>query len=98
MYKHRIKKRRSRVKEKGTAYSARRRKGFNLRIVSDPNICGGDPCIVGTRIPVHVILSHLAAGESPREILKNFPTLKKEDIQACLEFASYLSTEKAIPA
>jgi uncharacterized protein (DUF433 family) len=98
VYKHRIRKRRLRVREKKARYVARRRRGFGLRIVSDPNICGGDPCIVGTRIPVHVILSHLAAGDSPREILKNFPTLKKEDIQACLEFASYLSTEKAIPA
>lgn len=68
----------------------------NLRIISDPNICGGEPCIKGTRIPVHVILSHLAAGEDYETILKNFPRIKREDILACLEYAAYLSTEKAV--
>ena len=64
------------------------------RIISDPNICGGEPCIKDTRIPVHVILSHLAAGEDYTTILKNSPRLKHEDILACLEYAAYLSTEK----
>lgn len=70
----------------------------NPRITSDPKICGGDPCIKGTRIPVHVLLSHLAAGDSQETILKQFPKLASEDIRACLEFAAYLSTEKAVPA
>jgi uncharacterized protein (DUF433 family) len=69
---------------------------MNSRIVSDPNICGGEPCIKDSRIPVYVILSHLAAGESYETILKNFPNLKPEDIQACLEYAAYLATEKAV--
>lgn len=68
------------------------------RIVSDPNICGGEPCIKDTRIPVYVILSHLAAGEDYDTILKNFPRLKAEDITACLEYAAYLATEKAVYA
>ena len=55
------------------------------RIISDPNICGGEAYIKGTRIPVHVILSHLAAGESIDSILKNFHRISKDDIQACLE-------------
>jgi len=67
----------------------------NTRIISDANICGGEPCIKGTRIPVYVILSHLAAGDDYEIILKNFPRLKREDILACLEYAAYLSTEKA---
>ena len=66
------------------------------RIVSDPNICGGEPCIKGTRIPVHIILSHLAAGDDFNTILKNFPRITIEDIKACLEYASYLATEKEI--
>ena len=36
---------------------------MNPRIVSDPSICGGEPCVRGTRIPVHIVLSHLTAGE-----------------------------------
>lgn len=67
------------------------------RIVSDPAICGGEPCIRNTRIPVHIILSHLAGGDDVETMLKNFPRLGREDIQACLEFASYLATEKEIP-
>lgn len=64
------------------------------RIISNPNICGGEPCIKGTRIPVHIILSHLAAGDDFTTILKNFPRITMEDIRACLEYASYLATEK----
>ena len=67
---------------------------MNSRIISDPNICGGESCIRNTRIPVHIILSHLAAGEDYDTILKNFPRLNREDILACLEYAAYLSTEK----
>ncbi|OQX82639.1 hypothetical protein B6D60_11840 [candidate division KSB1 bacterium 4484_87] len=66
------------------------------RIISNPDICGGEPCIKGTRIPVHIILSHLAAGDDFDIILKNFPGITIEDIKACLEYASYLATEKEI--
>ena len=69
---------------------------MNKRITSDPQICGGEPCISETRIPVHVILSHFAAGDDHDTILKQFPRISKEDILACLEFASYLATEKAV--
>ena len=69
---------------------------MHKRITSDPEICGGDPCIKGTRIPVHTILSHLAAGDDNNTIIENFPHLSIEDIKACLEYASYLSTEKEI--
>ncbi|MCK4330333.1 DUF433 domain-containing protein [candidate division WOR-3 bacterium] len=69
---------------------------MNNRIVSDPNICGGEPCIKRTRIPVHIILSHLASGEDYDTILKNFPNIEKKDILACLEYGSYLATEKTV--
>ncbi len=69
---------------------------FNDRIKADASICGGEACIEGTRIPVHVILSHIAAGESYDKILNNFPRLKMKDIQICLEYASYLATEKSV--
>ncbi len=69
---------------------------MNNRIVTDPCICGGEPCIKGTRIPVHIILSHLAAGDEYDDIITNFPRLKIEDIKACLEYASYLATEKEL--
>jgi len=65
------------------------------RIVSDVAVCGGEPCVKDTRIPVRVVLSHLAAGETVPDILKNFPRLTEEDIRACLQYASYLATEHA---
>jgi uncharacterized protein (DUF433 family) len=71
-------------------------KELHPRITSDPKVCGGDPCVAGTRIPVHIVLSHLAGGDSLETILDNFPTLKREDISACLEFAAALCTEKAM--
>jgi len=69
---------------------------MNPRITVDPAVCGGEPCIRGTRIPVHVILGHLASGEDYQTVLKNFPNITRDDILACLEYASFLSTEKAV--
>lgn len=71
-------------------------KKMNERITSNPQVCGGEPCIRGTRIPVRIILSHIAAGEDNTVILKQFPHIVREDIIACLEYASYLATEKSI--
>ena len=70
---------------------------MNDRISVDPAVCGGEPCVRGTRVPVHVVLSHLAAGDSEGDILANFPSLACKDIKACLEYAAYLATEKAVP-
>lgn len=67
---------------------------MNNRIVADPAVCGGEPCIRDTRIPVYIILSHLAAGEDYSTILKNFPKLTQADILAALDYASFLATEK----
>ena len=77
----------------------KRRSSIRLsrRIISDPNVCGGEPCVAGTRIPVWVVLSHLAAGEDIETVLRNFPRLSREDVLACLEYASYLAIEKAVP-
>ncbi|MCX5858924.1 MAG: DUF433 domain-containing protein [Proteobacteria bacterium] len=69
---------------------------MNERISVDPEVCGGEPCVKGTRIPVWIILSHLAAGEDYDTVQKNFPKIKREDILACIDYASYLTTEKAV--
>ena len=77
--------------------SDRRGAAMNARIVSDPGVCGGEPVVQGTRIPVHVVLSHMASGESEANLLENFPTLTHEDVLACLEYAALLATERAVP-
>lgn len=67
------------------------------RISVDPNVCHGKACIKGTRIMVSVILDNLAEGESVEVLLKSYPTLKSEDIQATLSYAAELARERVVP-
>lgn len=61
------------------------------RISVVPDICHGKACIKGTRIMVSIVLDNLAAGEDVSTILRSYPTLKAEDIQAALQYASELA-------
>ncbi len=68
------------------------------RIAVDPEILAGKPVIRGTRVAVELILELLAAGQSESEILASYPGLTRDDILACLSYASYLAHEyKAYP-
>jgi uncharacterized protein (DUF433 family) len=58
------------------------------RIVINPNICHGSPCIRGLRYPVTLILELLASGMSIEEILDDYADLERADILACLEYAA----------
>ena len=58
------------------------------RIVIDPEVLSGKPVIKGTRIPVYLIIELLANDIAEKEILRQYPTLKKEDIKAALLYAS----------
>ncbi|MEX0813718.1 MAG: DUF433 domain-containing protein [Chitinophagales bacterium] len=57
------------------------------RITIVPDLCNGKPSIRGMRITVETVLQYLSAGVSPEDILKAYPFLEKEDIQACIAFA-----------
>lgn len=57
------------------------------RIEVNPDICHGKPIIRGTRIMVRNILGSLAGGESIQEIIKNYPELTVEDIEAAIAYA-----------
>ena len=61
------------------------------RITTNPERCGGRPCIRGLRIRVKDVLDLLAAGASHDEILEDYPYLEPEDITAALEFAAMQS-------
>jgi len=65
------------------------------RIICDPKICSGKPCIKGTRIPVFIILDLLAAGEDYKGIKRAYPNIVDDDIRACLIYASVLADEEA---
>ncbi len=66
------------------------------RITIDPDICHGKPCIRGLRYPVEMILELLSSEMEIGEILQDYEDLEKDDIKACLMFASKLSHVKSI--
>lgn len=71
---------------------------FNYRpyIASNPEICGGEPVIAGTRVTLRTVLASLADGMSVEEILADFPSLNRESVRAALAFAA-LSAEEDLP-
>jgi len=66
---------------------------FSERIVVDPEILAGKPVVRGTRLAVEFVLELLAAGQSETELMTNYPGLAREDLLACLSYASYLAHE-----
>ena len=66
-------------------------------ITINPAVLHGKACIRGTRIPVAVVLAHLADGLSPTEIIRSYPTLTAESIQAALGYAADLAQERVLP-
>lgn len=67
------------------------------RITVDPAVCHGQACIKGTRVMVAVVLDNLAAGVEMGEILRSYPSLKAEDIQAAISYAADLARERMVP-
>jgi uncharacterized protein (DUF433 family) len=65
---------------------------------SDPDILGGTPVFVGTRVPVRTLLDYLAAGDSLEEFLDHFPTVRREQAVAALSQANELLVAHANPA
>lgn len=64
------------------------------RITINPRQMGGRPCIRGIRVTVANVLRQLAAGHSRARILKAYPYLEPADIEACLEYAALLASER----
>ena len=66
------------------------------RISTDPEICNGKPIIRGMRITVASVLGYMASGESMDNILAAYPVLEREDVLACLEFASKIADKSIL--
>jgi uncharacterized protein (DUF433 family) len=64
------------------------------RITINPRQMGGRPCIRGIRVTVANVLRQLAAGHSRARILKAYPYLEAADIEACLEYAALLASDR----
>jgi uncharacterized protein (DUF433 family) len=67
------------------------------RISIDQRVCHGQACVKGTRIPVHQIVRMLANGDTVEELLAEYPSLSREDIMACLDYAAELAEEQVTP-
>jgi uncharacterized protein (DUF433 family) len=65
-------------------------------ITVDPEVCHGKPCVKGTRVMVSVILDNLAVGQTPEEIMKSYPSVDREAIQASIAYAADLARERFV--
>ena len=69
---------------------------WHRHITVDPNVCHGQACVAGTRIPVSVVLDNLAADVSEAEILHSYPRLSHDAIQACIAYAADVVREEVV--
>ena len=67
------------------------------RISIDPAVCGGMPCIKGTRIWVSLVLDMLATGLSEDELRAEYPALTREDVLAAIAYGAEVAREQVIP-
>ena len=67
------------------------------RISIDPNVCHGQACVKGTRMPVHQIVRMLANGDTVEDLLIEYPFLTRQDIMASLDYAATLAEEQITP-
>ena len=67
------------------------------RISLDPLVCGGKPCIKGTRIWVSLILDFLADGMTEAEMFEDYPQLTHDDVLAAIAYGAEVSREKVVP-
>jgi uncharacterized protein (DUF433 family) len=65
-------------------------------IVRDAEVCGGEPVIRGTRVPLRTILASLAEGDSIEQIVRSFPTVSEQAVRAVIAFAA-ASAEEDLP-
>lgn len=66
------------------------------RITTDPAVLVGKPVIKGTRLAVAFVVELLAEGWTEADVLRNYPGLTREDIQACLHYASEILQEERV--
>jgi uncharacterized protein (DUF433 family) len=64
----------------------------------DPDILGGTPVFVGTRVPVRTLLDYLEAGDSLNEFLEDFPSVTREQAVAALQLAKQMLVAHANPS
>ncbi len=69
---------------------------YQNRIIVDPKILAGKPVIKGTRIPVEIVLQHLAFDLDLQTLFADYPQLTEEDVKACLTYAETLVEQEEV--
>ena len=69
---------------------------WRQHLTADPAVCHGQVCIRGTRVLVTVILDCLAAGESAAAIIRSYPSVSLDDVQAAIAYAAELAHERLV--
>lgn len=67
------------------------------RVTIAPNVCGGKPCIKGTRIWISLILDLLADGMAEKELLAEYPQFSHEDVLAAIAYGAEVARERIVP-
>ena len=68
------------------------------RIIFDPEVMGGKPCIRGLRVTVGTVVGLVASGYTTEDILKLYPYLEEEDIREALAYAAWRAEEIDLPS
>jgi uncharacterized protein (DUF433 family) len=69
---------------------------WHERIVTNPQVCHGKPCLRGTRIMVSVVLDNLAQELTPEDIVREYSPLTLDDVRAALAYAAVLAGEEEL--
>lgn len=80
----------------GASLFTLRHMDWTQRISVGPSICHGPACIRGTRVMVSVVLGNLAAGLTPSDIVRSYPSLHLDDIAAAMCYVAELARERAV--
>lgn len=67
--------------------------GLQHLVSSDPDFVGGELCFIGTRVPLETVVDNLAAGHTAERILANFPSLRREHIEAVRKWERELALD-----
>jgi len=67
-------------------------------IKTDPGICHGKPCFIGTRVMISIVLDCLAADMTREAIIEEYPGLSNEAIRAALAYSADLAEERIVAA
>ncbi|MHB8069448.1 MAG: DUF433 domain-containing protein [Desulfobaccales bacterium] len=67
------------------------------RIIFNPEVMGGKPCIRGMRVTVGTVVGLVASGKTIDEVLADYPYLEREDVLQALSYAAWRAEEREVP-